>query len=32
MISDNDFLTALFPLEIVILVLIIILIIRKDKD
>lgn len=32
MISDNDFLTVLFPIEIVVLVLIIILIIRKDKD
>ncbi len=32
MISDNDFLTVLFPIGIVVLVLIIILIIRKDKD
>lgn len=32
MISDNDFLTVLFPLGIVILVIIIILIIRKGKD
>ena len=32
MISDNDFLTVLFPIGIVVLVLIVILIIRKDKD
>lgn len=32
MISDNDFLTALFLFGIVVLVIIIILIIRKGKD